>query len=123
MTEIRELLKTIELHDSTLDSLKINGDGSLELVIDIDEVWNKDLDKNIKGIVFSSVYEISDFKVDRMNIIGSIEIEDIDDYNTDFVTHNQDNLDSVVLVSIEFVAGGSLNIICSGTAGYLLCQA
>jgi len=93
------------------------------LVIDIDEVWNKDLDKNIKGIVFSSVYEISDFKVDRMNIIGSIEIEDIDDYNTDFVTHNQDNLDSVVLVSIEFVAGGSLNIICSGTAGYLLCQA
>ncbi len=123
MTEIRELLKTIELHDSTLDSLKMNGDGSLELIVDIDEVWNKDLDKNISGIVFSSVYEISDFKVDRMNIIGSIEIEDIDDYGTDFVIHNQDNLDSVVRVSIEFVAGGSLNIICSGSAGYLLCQA
>jgi hypothetical protein len=123
MTEIRELLKSIELHDSTLDSLKMNGDGSLELIVDIDEIWNKELDKNISGIVFSSVYEISDFKVDRMNIIGSIEIKDIDEYNTDFVIHNQDKPGSAVMVSIEFVVGGSLNIICSGAVDYLLCQA
>ena len=123
MTEIRELLKSIELHDSALHSLTMNGDGSLELVIDIDDVWNKGLDKNIKGIVFKSVYEISEFKVDRLNIIGSVEIEEIDGYNTDFVIHNQDAPNSAVMVSIEFVAGGNLNVICSGAAGYLLCQA
>lgn len=122
MTEIRELLKSIELHDSTLDSLTMNGDGSLELVVDIDDVWNKELDKNVKGIVFESVYEISEFKLDRLNIMGSVEIEDIDGYNTDFVTHNPGIPNSAVMVSIEFVAGGSLNIICSGTAGYLLRQ-
>ena len=73
MSEIREILKSIELHDSTLDSLTMNGDGSLELALDIDEVWNKELKVGIKGIVLKSVYEISDFKIDRLNIIGSIE--------------------------------------------------
>jgi hypothetical protein len=75
MNTIKKLLKTIELHDSTLNSLKMNIDGSLELDIDIDEVWNKNLSKEIKGVVFNSVFEITEFKMDRLNVIGSVECQ------------------------------------------------
>lgn len=123
MSDIRELLKRIELHDSTIESVTIKGDGSVELVLDIDEVWNKELDSNINGLRFKSVYEVSDFKIDRLNVIGSIEVEDIDGYSKEFVTHSENEPEIVVMVSIELVAGGSLNIICSGSAELLPCQA
>jgi len=119
MYTIKELLKEIELHDSTLNSLKINIDGSLELDIDIDEVWNKNLGKEIKGVVFNSVFEISEFKMDRLNIIGSVETEEISDYNKEIVTHSGSAKLNIVMVSIEFVAGGSLSLVCEDTAGYL----
>ncbi len=116
MSEIREILKQVELHDSTIDSVTIKGDGSVELFLDIDDVWNKDIDSNIKGIRFVSVYEVSDFKIDRLNVIGSIEVEFIEGYNKEFVTHSNDESVEVIMVSFELVAGGSLNIICSGLA-------
>lgn len=123
MSNIREILKQVELHDSTIESVTMKGDGSTELVLDIDDVWNKELDSNINGILFKSVYEISDFKIDRFNVIGSIEISDIEGYNRDFVTNCENEPDTVTMVSIELVAGGSLNIICSGSAELLQCQA
>ncbi len=101
----------------------MKGDGSTELVLDIDEVWNKEIDLNINGILFKSVYEITDFKIDRFNVIGSIEITDIEGYNREFVTHCENEPGIVTMVSIELVAGGSLNIICSGSAELLQCQA
>ena len=116
MRDIREILKELEIHDSTIDSVTINGDGSVELFLDIDDVWNKDIGSNITGIRFKSVYELSDFKIDRLNIIGSIEVEFIEGYNTEFVTHINDESEKVSMVSFELVAGGSLNIICSGLA-------
>ena len=121
MSHIREILKQIELHDSTIESVTMKSDGSVELSLDIDDVWNKDLDSNIKGILFESVYEISDFKIDRFNVIGSIEIEDIDGYNKEFVTSAENEPEIVTMVSIALVAGGSLNLICSGAAEFLRC--
>jgi len=123
MSNIREILKQIELHDSTIESVTMKGDGSIELALYIDEVWNKELDSNINGILFKSVYEISDFKIDRFNVIGSIEVADIDGYNREFVTNCEDESGIVTMVSIELVAGGNLNIICSGAAELLQCQA
>jgi hypothetical protein len=123
MSNIREILKQIELHDSTLESVTIKGDGSVELVLDIDDVWNKKLNTKINGIQFNSVYEISDFKIDRFNVIGSVEVEDIEGYNKEFVTHSHDEPEIVIMVSIDFVAGGTLNIVCSGSAELLQCSA
>lgn len=119
MSHIKEILKQIELHDSAIESVTIKGNGSVELILDIDDVWNKELDPNIKGILFKSVYEVSDFKIDRLNIIGSVEIEDIKGYNKEFVTHAVDEAEIVTMVSLELIAGGSLNIICSGLAELL----
>ena len=119
MSNIREFLKQIELHDSTIESVMIKGDGSVELALDIDEVWNKDLDSSVNGIIFKSVYEVSEFKIDRLNIIGSIEVEDIEGYNKEFVTHSEDEPETVFMVAFELVAGGSLNIICSGSVGLI----
>lgn len=123
MSNIREILKEIELHDSAVESVTAKGDGSLEIILYIDDVWNKELDSKINGILFKSVYEISDYKIDRFNVIGSIEVEDIEDYNREFVTQCQDESSSATMVSIEFVAGGSINIVCSGSAEFLQCQA
>jgi hypothetical protein len=120
MRDIRDILKEVELHDSSFLSLTMNGNGSLELVIDIDEVWNRELGSKIRGLLISSVYEISNFKIDRLNIIGSVDVQDISDYNKEFVTHKSCEDEKVVLLCIEFVAGGSLNIICSGKAAYLI---
>jgi hypothetical protein len=123
MSDIRAILKQIEFHDSTIESVLMKRDGTTELVLDIDEVWNKELDSNIYGILFKSVYEISDFKIDRFNVIGSIEIADVEGYNREFVTHCENEPAIVTMVSIEFVAGGSLNIICSGSAELLQSEA
>ena len=46
MSHIREILKQIELHDSIVESVTIKGDGTVEIFLDIDDVWNKDLDSN-----------------------------------------------------------------------------
>lgn len=121
MSDIRELLKKIELHDSIIESVTIKGDGSVELILDIDEVWNKELSSNINGIRLKSVYEVSDFKIDRFNVIGSVEVENIEGYNKEFVTHSDNEPEIVAMVSIELVAGGSLNIICSGAAELMQC--
>jgi hypothetical protein len=120
MRDIRDILKEIELHDSGLLALTMNGNGSLELILDIDEVWNKELDSKVRGLLISSVYEISNFRIDRLNIIGSIDVQDVDDYNKEFLIHSDNEAEKAVLVCIEFVAGGSLNIICSGKADYLM---
>ena len=119
MPTIENIVNKIELHDSILNSLKVNGDGSLELDIDFDEVWNKDLGKNIKGIIFNSVFEISEFKIDRLNVIGSVEFETINGYNKEFVTNCEEESEAVVMVSMEFVAGGNLTIVCANSAEYL----
>lgn len=118
MKRIDELLAEVELHDSILNSLKISIDGSLELDIDIDEVWNKNLQKEIKGIVFHSVFEILEFKMDRLNIIGSIETIEANNYNKEFVVHDN-TTEKTIMVSIEFVAGGNLTLICEDTVSYL----
>ena len=48
---------------------------------------------------------------------------DVEGYNEDCVTHCEKESASVIMASIESVAGGSLNIICSGSAELLLRQA
>ena len=123
MRDIREILKQVELHDSSIESVTMKGDGSVELVLDIDNIWNKELDSNINGIRFNSVYEILDFKIDRLNVIGSIEVEYLEGYNKEFVTHSENEPQIVTMVAFELVAGGSLNIICSGLAEFMQCQA
>ena len=123
MSNLREIFQKVELHDSVLESISIKGDGTVELFIDFDDVWNKKLESNVRGIVFDSVYEISDFKIDRFNVIGSVEVEDVQGYSKEFVTHDQNEPDTVTMIAIEFVAGGSLNIICSGSAQLIKCQA
>lgn len=116
MNDIRDILKKMVLHDSIVESVFIKGDGSVELFLDIDEVWNKELGATVNGIRFKSVYEVSDYKIDRLNIIGSVEVENIEGYEKEFVTHAEHEPEMVVMVSIEFVAGGSLNLVCSGSA-------
>lgn len=116
MTSVINLLKEIELHDSHLKSVTVNGDGKLDLFVDIDEVWNKSLDSKIKGIRFVSVYEISDFKIDRLNIISSVEIVELKDYDKTFVVQENKNKGTPVIVNIEFVAGGNLQFICKNEA-------
>lgn len=116
MSDIEDILEMVELHDSAIESLTVKGDGSVELFIDFDEVWNKHLDRDIRGIRFKSVYEISEFKIDRLNIIDSAEVVSMDDYSRGFVTHDLDKAGSVSVVSIDFVAGGSLTVVCSGSA-------
>lgn len=116
MEDIREILKKIELHDGGLDAVSIKGDGSVELFIDIDEVWNKDLDPSFKGIRFISVYEVSEYKIDRLNIIGTVEVVSLEDYDREFIVHLKDEPENATMVLFELVAGGSLSIICSGVA-------
>lgn len=123
MNKISELIKQIELHDSSLYSLKTSWNGSVELEIDFDEVWNKSLPKNLKGLVFNSVYEISEFKIDRLNIIGSVEVTELNDYNKDFVTSDGVEFESTVAVEIEFVTGVNLLIICADSVDYLIQKA
>ena len=117
---IRDILKEIELHDSSLLSLTMYGNGSLEMLLDFDEVWNQALDSSVRGLLITSVYEISNFKIDRLNIIGSVDLQDVDDYDKSFLTHKSNEPEKVVSLYIEFVAGGSLSVICSGEAAYLL---
>ncbi|MEJ2610706.1 MAG: hypothetical protein P8179_11625 [Candidatus Thiodiazotropha sp.] len=123
MGTIRDILKQIELHDSIIESMTIQGDGSLELALEIDEIWNKEQNSTINGIRFKSVYEISDFKIDRLNVIGDIEVKDIEGYNKEFVIHAENEPEKVTMVSITLVAGGCLNIICSDLVELLQCHA
>ncbi len=119
MDNLKQILEDITLHDSILESVVIRGDGLVQLYIDFDKIWNKDLDSSISGIVIKSVYEISDFKLDRLNIIGEIVIQDIEDYNKEFIIQTEDKNKNAIKMIIEFVAGGSLIIICSGQAELL----
>ena len=118
MKSIAELLAELCLHDSTLVSLNTDGNGIVDLAIDIDEVWNRDLDRSICGLRFKSVFEIMSFKIDRMNIIESVEFTDIEDYDTQFVV---DRLtpQKIVLVNFEFVAGGQLSLVCADDVEFL----
>ncbi|MDB2384507.1 hypothetical protein N9V90_01545 [Endozoicomonas sp.] len=65
MEDIREVLKKIELHDSALECITVKGDGSAELYLDIDDVWNEYRDPAVTGIRLLSVYEVSDLKIER----------------------------------------------------------
>ena len=106
--KIEELLKSYELHDSGLYSIQTTYDGQLILEIDLDDVWNT---KVLTAVVFKSVYEISEFRIDRFNIIGSIEYISLEDYDKSFVTTDIKNENDTIMVSISFVAGGTLDII------------
>ena len=116
MKYIVDILKEVELHDSSLVSFTALGDGSVHLALDLDDVWNKQLSELPKGIAFHSVYEVSEFKIDRLNIIGSVEVKPLPSYDRTFVTDCATDSTTTTEVHIEFVAGGSLRIICSGTA-------
>ena len=122
MIDIREILQEIELHDASIESVTIKGDGTAELLLDIDDVWNGANASGIKGIWFHSVYEVSDFKIDRLNVIGSIEVEVIEGYNKEFVAHSDGEPEHVLMVSCKLAAGGSLNLICSGLVELLQIQ-
>lgn len=120
MPNIKKLLSQMELHDSLLESINMNGQGQLDLIIAVDEVWNKDLDRNIKGLRFHAVYEISNFKPDCLNVIGTVAITCLSDYQSDIITFHDANTDTTVKVHLEFVAGGSLTIICKDQAEFLV---
>jgi len=119
MMPIAQLFKELEVHDSTLQSLKVDWDGAVNLTLDIDEVWNKGIDPNISGIRFPSVYEIVSFKIDRMNIIESVEYTDINDYDRKFVVHDTMTEKQLMMVDFNFVAGGRLSLVCSDAIEYL----
>ncbi len=119
MKHFKDILKEIELHDSSLISLKLNGNGSMELEIDFDEVWNKSISKDIRGLLFNSVYEISEFKIDRLNILGAVEVTEIENYNKEFITNDIQSELKMLLINFEFVAGGNLLIVCSDSVEYL----
>lgn len=118
MPQIEELIREVELHDSTISSLLVLGNGSVRLELDIDDVWNKQVPALPKGLLLHSVYEISEFKIDRLNIIGAVKVQSIKSYERDFVTHCRDASNDATLLAIEFVAGGTLHIICSGEAEF-----
>jgi hypothetical protein len=119
MNKFNEVTKKIVLHDSQIISLKINNNGLMELELDFDEVWNKLISKDIKGLVFNSVYEISEFKIDRFNVISSVEATELEDYNKDFVIHDSLSTLKTLLINFELVAGGNLLIVCSDSVEYL----
>ena len=106
--KIEELLKLYQLHDSGLYSIRTTWDGNLILEIDLDEVWNKE---KLKEIIFKSTYEVSEFKIDRLNVIGGIQYTELTDYDRSFITTEIIGEDETIMVSIDFVAGGSLVII------------
>ncbi|NES21364.1 MAG: hypothetical protein F6K41_21145 [Symploca sp. SIO3E6] len=111
---IEEFFSIYELHDSCLMSTKINGDGSVLFEIDFDEVWNKQGIEKITVVKFKSVYEITGFKIDRLNIIGTVDYTVIDDYNCEFVVNNE-RKSLVYIVYFEFVAGGELTMVCENS--------
>ncbi len=117
MNDVKTILQQITFHDATLQALIVNGDGSVELHIDFDTVWNKQL--NSKGIILKSVYEISNYKIDRLNIIGDVNFIEIDDYDKQFIVNNCSHENDIIMIVIEFVAGGDLTIICSNKAELL----
>ena len=123
MNTIAELLAKLHLHDSALMSLSTTGSGAVDLIIDIDLVWNKDIDTTICGIRFPSVFEIATFKIDRMNIIGDVECMVLEDYDTAFVVGDVPSPSKAVMVDFQFVAGGQLTLICNGDAEYIRKQA
>ena len=119
MNTIAELLDKVHLHDSTLMSLSTAWNGAVDLIIDIDLVWNKELDPTICGIRFPSVFEIATFKIDRMNTIGDVESSVLEDYDTSFVVADIPSPKKAVMVDFRFVAGGQLTLICNGEAEYI----
>lgn len=113
------MLSEITLHDSCLQSVTLQGDGRLELMIDFDEVWNQNLDPKIKGIIFKSIFEIVEYKLDRFNVIGSVIFELLTDYKLSYVVGIVPEQVKPIWIAIEFVAGGSLVLIVEDEVNYL----
>ncbi|WP_198314514.1 hypothetical protein [Chitinibacter sp. GC72] len=109
---VSEALEKIELHDSSLDSIFIFGNGAVHIGLSLDEVWNKNIEPLPNCLILASVYEISEFKIDRLNIIGSVNVNSRPNYDMAFVTHGNDEA-AVVEIEIEFVAGGILKLVCA----------
>lgn len=100
--------------------MKTDWDGAVELEIAIDHVWNKEVDRDIFGVKFESVYEIVHWKMDRMNVIGSVECTELDDYDLSFVVNNNGPIQTKpILVDFEFVAGGQLTLVCANHIEFL----
>jgi len=114
-----ELIETLHLPDSTLESVRCNLDGGLEIRIEIDDVWNKGIDSAINGLRFPSVFEIVNWKIDRMNIIGAVECTSLTDYDFSFVVNGDITPKNIVVVDFECVAGGQLTIVCEDCVEYL----
>lgn len=119
MLSISGMLDTLHLHDSTLLAMRTAWNGVVDLDIDIDEVWNKGLDPDICGIRFSSVFEIANFKIDRLNILGSVELKELEGYDTRFVVNASPITARIIRVDFEFVAGGRLSLVCADEVEYL----
>lgn len=119
MTTLKMMLSEITLHDSCLQSVTLQGDGRLELMIDFDEVWNQNLDPKIKGIIFKSIFEIVEYKLDRFNVIGSVIFELLTDYKLSYVVGIVPEQVKPIWIAIEFVAGGSLVLIVEDEVNYL----
>lgn len=119
MKSIRDFLNRYTLHDSILMSARTHWDGKVDLEIDFDYVWNKELDSNILGIRFFNVYEIVDYKLDRVNIIMDVEIEKLNDYDYSFVVCDSINSDDIFILEFSLCAGGNLTLICSEEIEYI----
>ena len=108
MMKIEEILKKYHFHDSHIFSIKTSWDGKVALEVDLDDVWNT---KTIKELIFLSTYEISKYKIDRMNVVVDVEVNYLDDYEKDFVTTDTSRERETVEVKFLFAAGGLLSLI------------
>jgi|GEM_PF-3074460 len=116
---IQEFLSAYTLHDSNILSTEITWDGSVLLEIQFDEVWNAKNLEPIDRVRFNDVYGIVEFKIDRVNIVGTVTSALIENYDRDFVAHTR--MDGLVyVIDFEFIAGGRLTIICEDSIKLLL---
>ena len=121
MMTISQLFEEINLHDSYLDSIFIGNKGEMILFINVDEVWNKDLDPGICGISFTCVYEIRNYNISCLDAIGSVEFTEIKDYDRNsYINHFYPDSDSqVYMIDINSIYNGRMSFICSDSVRFI----
>jgi hypothetical protein len=113
MYTVTQLLEDLTLHDGTVHSMTVTWDGVMTLALDLDEVWNPDASTSIVGIRLPSVFEVVNYKMDRLNTVDSVQAIPAPDYDRSFVCIDKEPAAEVVMVDFNFVAGGRLTLVCT----------
>ncbi len=116
---ISELFESIELHDSQIVDIRISNTGKLDVYLNIDKEWNKNLASNIVGFSFKKIFEILEYKLDNFSVVGGVSIIDENEIDVSFVVNENQPTINGKIVEIDFVCGGKLGFTCTDEVEFL----